>query len=87
MRLTEPAGLPFRVGICRCLECRKIIGPRLLGLRTHRRRDRSARGSLDAPGQLTPTNEGWNVRRESWLPLFPLRRRYDRDPDAAGRFE
>jgi len=32
-------------------------------------------GSLDAPDQLTPTYELWTVRRESWLPPFPLTRR------------
>jgi hypothetical protein len=42
-------------------------------------------GSLDAPGQLMPTYESWIVRRESWLPPFPLTRRYDRDRDATGR--
>ena len=36
-------------------------------------------GSLDAPDQFTPTYECWTVRRESWLPPFPLARRYDRD--------
>jgi hypothetical protein len=44
-------------------------------------------GSLDAPDQLLPTYESWIVRRESWLPPFPLKRRYDRDRDATGRFE
>jgi hypothetical protein len=44
-------------------------------------------GSLDAPGQLTPTYESWVVRREPWLPPFPLARRYDRDRDARGRSE
>jgi hypothetical protein len=44
-------------------------------------------GSLDAPDQLVPAYEGWTVRRESWLPPFALRRRYERDRDAAGRFE
>ena len=44
-------------------------------------------GSLDAPGQLMPTYESWTIRREAWLPPFPLARRYDRDRDAAGRFE
>jgi hypothetical protein len=44
-------------------------------------------GSLDAPDQLMPTYESWIVRRESWLPPFPLTRRYDRDRDAMGRFE
>ncbi len=44
-------------------------------------------GSLDAPDQLRPTYELWIVHRESWLPPFPLTRRYDRDRDATGRFE
>jgi hypothetical protein len=44
-------------------------------------------GSLDAPDQLIPTYELWTVRRESWLPPFPLARRYERDRDASGRFE
>jgi hypothetical protein len=44
-------------------------------------------GSLDAPDQLMPTYELWTVRRESWLPPFPLTRRYDRDRDATSRFE
>jgi hypothetical protein len=44
-------------------------------------------GSLDAPDQLMPTYESWIVRRESWLPPFPLTRRYDRDRDATSRFE
>jgi len=41
-------------------------------------------GSLDAPDQLMPTYESWIVRRESWLPPFPLTRRYERDRDAHG---
>jgi len=44
-------------------------------------------GSLDAPDRLMPTYELWTVRRETWLPPFPLARHYDRDRDAAGRFE
>lgn len=36
-------------------------------------------GCLDAPNQITPTYESWTVRRESWLPAFPLERRYERD--------
>jgi hypothetical protein len=44
-------------------------------------------GSLDAPDQLMPTYELWTVRRESWLPPFPLERRYERDRDATDRFE
>lgn len=44
-------------------------------------------GSLDEPNLLTPTYESWVVRRESWLPPFPLRRRYDRDRDPGSRSE
>jgi hypothetical protein len=44
-------------------------------------------GSLDAPDQLMPTYELWTVRRESWLPPFPLTHRYDRDRGSTGRFE
>jgi hypothetical protein len=42
---------------------------------------------LDAPDQLMPTYESWTIRRESWLPPFPLMKRYDRDREATGRFE
>jgi len=44
-------------------------------------------GSLDAPDQLMPTYESWIIRRESWLPPFPLTRRYERDRDPTSRFE
>lgn len=36
-------------------------------------------GSLDAPDQLKPTYELWTIRREAWLPEFPLSRHYERD--------
>ncbi len=36
-------------------------------------------GALDAPNQFTPTYECWTIRREAWLPPFPLARSYDRD--------
>lgn len=39
-------------------------------------------GALDAPNQLVPTYECWAIRRESWLPPFPLVQRYARDRDA-----
>ena len=42
-------------------------------------------GTLDAPGQLMPTYECWTIRRESWLPPFPVKHGYARDRDAAGR--
>lgn len=44
-------------------------------------------GTLDAPDQFAPTYELWTVRRESWLPSFPLNRRYERDREDTGRFE
>ena len=42
-------------------------------------------GALDAPDQLLPTYENWIVRRESWLPPFPLAHRYERDRETTGR--
>jgi hypothetical protein len=44
-------------------------------------------GSLDAPGELIPTYESWTVRREPWLPAFPLAARYERNREGAGRTE
>lgn len=44
-------------------------------------------GSLDAPDQFRPSYELWTVRRESWLPPFPVTRTYERDRDATGRTE
>jgi hypothetical protein len=44
-------------------------------------------GSLDGTDQLTPTYELWTVRRESWLPAFPLNRRYERDRESKSREE
>ncbi|KKX30275.1 GFA family protein [Rhizobium sp. LC145] len=44
-------------------------------------------GSLDAPNQFTPTYELWTVRRETWLPPFPLKRRYEHDRDNTERLE
>jgi len=112
------SGLPYRVGLCHCLDCRKHHGAlfhagavfphdavtidgetRNYGGRFFCPRcgstvfGRSADevevnlGSLDAPDQLTPTYESWIIRRESWLPPFPLTRRYDRDRDATRRSE
>jgi hypothetical protein len=42
-------------------------------------------GSLDAPDQLMPTYENWMVRRESWLPAFPVKRRHERNREGTGR--
>jgi hypothetical protein len=44
-------------------------------------------GCLDAPDQLMPTYECWTVRREAWLPSFPVTRRYDHDRDATDPVE
>ena len=44
-------------------------------------------GALDDIDQLTPTYELWTIRRESWLPPFPLKRRYERDRQPTGRSE
>ena len=43
-------------------------------------------GSLDEPDRFAPTYELWTDRRESWLPEFPLARRFPRDR-GNGRFE
>ena len=39
-------------------------------------------GTLDAPDQFQPSYELWTIRRESWLPPFPLAERHGRDRDA-----
>jgi len=44
-------------------------------------------GARDAPDQLKPTYESWIVRRESWLPDFPLARHYRGDREGEGRAE
>jgi hypothetical protein len=44
-------------------------------------------GALDAPDRFAPTYEIWTVRREAWLPNFPLKRHYTHDRDPAGRSE
>jgi hypothetical protein len=44
-------------------------------------------GTLDAPDQLVPTYESWTVRRESWLPPFPLKHRFEHNRDSTGRSE
>lgn len=44
-------------------------------------------GAFDAPDQLTPTYETWTVRREGWLPPFPLARHHARDREGEGRSE
>lgn len=39
-------------------------------------------GALDDPNQLMPSYELWTIRRENWLPEFPLRH-FPRDRDGA----
>jgi len=44
-------------------------------------------GSLDDIDQFTPTYELWTIRRESWLPPFPVNNRYNRDRTSMSRSE
>ena len=44
-------------------------------------------GTLDSPDLFVPTYEGWTVRREAWLPPFPMKWHYEHNRVAAGRFE
>jgi hypothetical protein len=44
-------------------------------------------GSLERTEQLVPSYELWTIRREPWLPPFPVRRQYERDREGIGRFE
>jgi hypothetical protein len=44
-------------------------------------------GSLDAPDQFVPTYELWTIRRESWLPPFPLAKHYGHNRGSSDRSE
>jgi hypothetical protein len=44
-------------------------------------------GSLDEIDQFVPTYELWTIRREGWLPPFPLAHQYQRDREGSGRQE
>jgi hypothetical protein len=44
-------------------------------------------GAFDGPDQLMPSYELWTVRRESWLPPFPLKHSYAHDREGSGRQE
>lgn len=44
-------------------------------------------GALDSPNQLAPTYECWTIRREAWLPPFPLAKQYEKDRDKTRRTE
>lgn len=44
-------------------------------------------GALDAIDRFQPTYELWTVRREAWLPPFPLRHSYPGNRPGPGREE
>ena len=44
-------------------------------------------GTLDEIDRFQPTYELWTIRRESWLPEFPVKRRYERDREGTRRTE
>jgi hypothetical protein len=46
-----------------------------------------ALGAFDEPDRFTPTYELWTVRREAWLPPFPLAHHYEHNREGEGRFE
>ena len=44
-------------------------------------------GSLDEIDRFRPTYELWRIRREGWLPEFPVAIRYERDREHMSRTE
>jgi len=44
-------------------------------------------GSFDDINVFQPSYELWTIRRESWLPEFPVQQRFDRDRPGEGRPE
>ena len=44
-------------------------------------------GALDAPDRFVPTYELWTVRREGWLPPFPIAHSYTQNRPGDGRSE
>lgn len=44
-------------------------------------------GALDAPDRFMPTYELWTIRREAFLPPFPVANRHERDEERTGREE
>ncbi|KKB75980.1 aldehyde-activating protein [Devosia soli] len=112
------SGLPYRVGLCHCLDCRKHHGslfhasaifPQSCVAIEGETRSFNGRhfcpncgssvyavsedevevslGALDAIDQFKPSYELWTIRREAWLPPFPLGHRYARDRQRRGRTE
>ncbi|SMQ86037.1 Uncharacterized conserved protein [Devosia lucknowensis] len=111
-------GVPYRVGICHCLDCRRFHGALFhasaifpadavtIAGETRHLENRHfcglcgspvfsvsgdeveiSLGCLDGPDQYVPTYEIWTIRRESWLPPFPVARRYERNRTVPGRSE
>ncbi|MFN3672954.1 MAG: GFA family protein [Bosea sp. (in: a-proteobacteria)] len=39
-------------------------------------------GALDAPDRLIPSYESWTIRREAWLPAFPVATLHERDRES-----
>ena len=114
----EAWGMPYRVGLCHCMDCRKHHGalfhasavfpenavtvagqtgeydgrffcPRCGSPVFSRSEDEIEvhLGSLDTPNQMIPTNELWTIRREGWLPPFPLMHHHARDRDPCAHEE
>jgi hypothetical protein len=44
-------------------------------------------GSFDEVDQFKPSYELWTIRREGWLPPFPLKHGYERNRESSGRTE
>ena len=44
-------------------------------------------GAFDRPDTFRPTYELWTIRRESWLPAFPLAHQYPGNRPGQGRQE
>lgn len=44
-------------------------------------------GALDDINVFQPSYELWTIRREGWLPQFPVEQRYERDRPGEGRGE
>lgn len=104
------SGRPYRVGVCHCLDCRKLHGTLFhasaifpsdavaiegetrgysdrffcpkCGSQVFGKSDDEIivnLGALDVIDRFEPTYELWTIRREAWLPDFPMMRHYDED--------
>jgi hypothetical protein len=74
------SGLPYRVGLCHCLDCRKHHGALFHASAVF------PQDAVTIDGETRNYAGRFFCPRESWLPPFPLARRYERDRDATGRF-